>query len=289
MTMTKLKSKLLSILLIISILIAPLVSIDTKAANDYYLYKGNVLVNSFIYDGPSYQCNRIGSVNSGKEIKVYQDVVNWAEGETFRVVKYNGIWGYVPYYNVVQIEQDTTKKVSASNVNTYGFISLEGNLRKGSYEELLNSYLLLPNYIRSMFQIEGFTLRMTENDVQYEAYGPQGYGGTLRAVFDYEVKKLWTNDENARYIVHEMGHYVNDRLGMFSQRPENKKIYETECLKTSLYSKQNANEYYAECFDMYFRCPSLLKGLSPLSYDMIERSLNEFYNIASGILPKELL
>ena len=86
-----------------------------------------------------------------------------------------------------------------------------------------------------------------------------------------------------------MGHYVNDRLNMFSNRPENKKLFETEGKKVSLYAINGANEYYAECFDMYFRCPTLLMELSPESYKMIESSLVEFYTLASTLLPKELL
>lgn len=256
---------------------------------NWFLYKGKVLANSFVYDGPTYKSNRIGSVNRGEILEVYQDVVNWEEQETFRVVIYKGNWGYVPYYNVEVTDIYNNKTINSNKINAYGFISLEGNLKNESYKDLILTYMLIPNYIRSLFQIEGFTLRMTEKDVQYEVYGDEGYDGVLRAVFDYDVKKLWINDENVRYVLHEVGHYVNDRLRMFAQRPENKKIYKTESLKTSLYSKQNVNEYYAECFDMYFRCPSLLKFLSPLSYEMVEKSLNEFYDIAKNTLPKELL
>lgn len=257
--------------------------------NEFYLYKGITTCKTPICDKPSFYSTVIDVLEPNTPVKVYQAVANWDEGSSYKIIKYKDKWGFVPFYDIENIDM-YKKTISANKIKTYNFISLEGKLKKGSYEDLLKSYLLLPNYVRSMFQIEGFTLRMTENDVQYEAYGPNGYSaGKLHAVFDYEVKKMWTNDENPRYIVHEMGHYVNDRLGMFVNKPEYKQLFKTEGAKISVYSNSNINEYYAECFDMYFRCPTLLIQLSPASYNMIEKSLSEFYNLASKLLPPELL
>lgn len=280
--------RLITLLVIISIISIP---INTMAkSNEYYIYTGVTNNKTVVYEKPTVGSNIVGTLKKGTQLKIYKEVVNWDEQFSFKVIKYNGKWGYVPYYDILNTDLSYRKRVNSSEIQAYLFISLEGNIIDNSYKELLNTYLLLPNYIRSMFQIEGNIIRMTEQDVQWEAYGKEGYKpGGLKAAYDYEIKKLFINDENPRDLVHEIGHYINDRLNMFSNRPENKKLFETEGKKVSLYAINGANEYYAECFDMYFRCPTLLMELSPESYTMIERSLSEFYNLASTLLPKELL
>ena len=286
--MKKVIRRITIILLVLSIVFIP---IDICAKNnEYYIYTGITNNITVVYEKPTMGSNIVGTLKQGTQLRIYKEVVNWDEQFSFKVIKYNGKWGYVPYYDILNTDLSYRKRVNSSEIQAYPFISLEGNIIDNSYKELLNTYLLLPNYIRSMFQIEGNIIRMTEQDVQWEAYGKEGYKpGGLKAAYDYEIKKLFINDENPRDLVHEMGHYVNDRLNMFSNRPENKKLFETEGKKVSLYAINGANEYYAECFDMYFRCPTLLMELSPESYSMIERSLTEFYNLASTLLPEELL
>ena len=89
---------------------------------------------------------------------------------------------------------------------------------------------------------------------------------------------LYVNDEWPGAVVHEMGHYVNDTLGMFSSLAENRKLYETEAGKISSYAKENDREYFAEVFRLYVTEPQLLRLISPSSYQMAQNAVLCFEN-----------
>lgn len=59
---------------------------------------------------------------------------------------------------------------------------------------------------------------------------------------------LYVNDEWPEKIVHEMGHFVNDYLKMYSSLPENRELYRNECSKISYYAEVNEREFFAEAF-----------------------------------------
>ena len=140
----------------------------------------------------------------------------------------------------------------------------------------MESYMSIPESIRFRFEAEGFRIRMTEWDITKEAYTPYGgyHGaGKVRAAFDFERKMLYVNDEWPGAVIHEMGHYVNDTLGMFSNRGENRMLYETEAGKISSYAEKNEREYFAEVFRLYVTEPQLLRLISPTSYQMAQSAI----------------
>lgn len=51
------------------------------------------------------------------------------------------------------------------------------------------------------------------------------------------------NDEWPMEIVHEMGHFVNDYLNMYSSLPENKVLFYNESDKISIYAETNDREF----------------------------------------------
>ena len=118
---------------------------------------------------------------------------------------------------------------------------------------------------------------MTERDVVEEAYAPYGgYRGIgrIKAVTDYERKMIYVNDEWPNAVIHEMGHFLNNSLGMYSSRPENRELFYREAGKISLYAKSNDREYFAEAFRLYVTEPQLLRMISPESYALVERAVN---------------
>ena len=132
------------------------------------------------------------------------------------------------------------------------------------------------------FENGGFLIKMTEWDVAEEAYEP--YGGYLgigriKAVTDYERKMIYVNDEWPNAVIHEMGHYVNDALGMYSSRPENRKLFRKEAGKISLYAQSNDREYFAEAFRLYITEPVLLQMISPESFAMVERAASSIASV----------
>lgn len=161
----------------------------------------------------------------------------------------------------------------------WSVLETEGQLYGRSAELLMESYMSFPENIRFRFEAEGFRIRMTEWDITEEAYAPYGgyHGaGKIRAAFDFERKMLYVNDEWPGAVVHEMGHYVNDTLEMFSSRKENRELYETEAANISSYAKENDREYFAEAFRLYVTEPQLLLQIAPSSYQMVEKAIYLF-------------
>ncbi len=184
----------------------------------------------------------------------------------------NGQYAYLSnrdlYIDATYEKHYGKKKACRENWNV---LETGGQLYCHSAELLMESYLSIPEVIRLRFETEGFRIRMTEWDITEEAYAPYGgYHGTgkVRAVFDYERKMLYVNDEWPGTVVHEMGHYVNDTLGLYSSQPENRKRYESEAAKISSYAEENEREYFAEVFRLYITEPRLLELISPASYLM---------------------
>lgn len=189
--------------------------------------------------------------------------------------------GYVPYQGCFQkdCELDTSQTVPGSSIAAPGYMSLDGDLLRGSFEVMQSCYTQIPEMVRRRFESEGFVIRMTGYDITDAAYGPYGGfagWGTLQAVFDYERKLLFLNDEYPSNVVHEMGHFVNDRLDMYSGRTANKELYAKEAAMVSDYAMENDREYFAEVFRLYVTNPEELRILSPLSYGMMEQALAEF-------------
>ena len=233
---------------------------------------------AFINSSNSVSSSRIGSANTGDTYDMYGWVADEATGVTYFRIKYGNTFAYINDFSCEFVDMYNGDFIPSETIETVSFVSLDGNIRKQSYTDLIDTYLLLPSYVREMFQIDGFTIRMTEKYIEEEAYRgyPSWKGNKLNGVFDYERKMLYLNDENARYILHEMGHYVNNKLGGFSNRQENNELFLTESNKISLYAKEKSSEYFSECFDMYFRSPKILKDVSIQSYNMVERALYEF-------------
>ena len=80
----------------------------------------------------------------------------------------------------------------------WNVLETEGRLYGRSAELLMECYMSIPEIIRSRFEKEGFWIRMTECDITEEAYAPYGgyhSTGKVRAVFDFERKMLYVNDE----------------------------------------------------------------------------------------------
>ena len=94
---------------------------------------------------------------------------------------------------------------------------------------------------------------------------------------DYEQKKLYVNDEFPNAIIHEIGHFVNDYLHMYSSKPENKQLFYSEASKLSSYAETNDREFFAEAFRLYIAEPQILELVSPDSYDMVNTAIRYFH------------
>lgn len=91
-------------------------------------------------------------------------------------------------------------------------------------------------------------------------------------------------------FMHEIGHYVDRKVGYVSDSTEFKNIFNSEKSKykgfysdwnldNGNYARTNASEYFAECFrDYYFSASSRskLKANCPKSYSFVQKTINKF-------------
>lgn len=232
------------------------------------------------YSGPSEELNTGYIIPEGTELLAISDILT-PDNKFYYLTKVNDTYGYVQRFVCNSTKDLPDSFVDSSKIQVESPIVLGGNIYNGSYEELLKYYKMIPEKIRTQYEQEGFIVKMTEWPIVDEAYAPYGGFtgiGTVTACFDYELKKLLVNDENPMDVIHEMGHYVNDRLNIMG-RVHNKELFNTEAARISCYATQNPNEYFAECFDLYIRCPEALKIISPSSYVMINESVYEMENL----------
>lgn len=197
----------------------------------------------------------------------------------FVLITHNGQYAYV---HGSAVTFDKAYKYLGDRLpynSPYSILITEGNLYKQAPYTLMQAYLAVPEMVRNTFESSGFHIKMTEWDVQQEAYAPYGgyHGyGQIQAVLDYEKKILFVNDEYPNSIIHEMGHFVNDYLHLYSSYPENKKVYCSEASKISSYAETNDREFFAEAFRLYITDPQILKLISPDTYNMVDASIALF-------------
>ncbi len=113
-------------------------------------------------------------------------------------------------------------------ISQYKVLITEGNLYENSVDILMSVYSAAPLPIRTVFEEKRFLIKMTECDITKEAY--EEYGrycgiGRIQAVLDYVKRTLYVNDEYPNAVIHEMRHFVNGYLHIYSNRKENKKNF----------------------------------------------------------------
>lgn len=236
-----------------------------------------IAVETQMYAAADLAADRLGKTAAGTKVEIISIL------KDFTLIKQDGIYAYVPC-GAVRIDVDYRERYGEKTpgFNSEGVLLMEGNLYEDSKEQLMRAYRLIPENIRTAFEKNGFRIKMTEWDVAEEAYSPYGgyHGfGRVKAVMDYERKIIYVNDEWPNAILHEMGHYVNDSLGMYSSRPENREIFQKEAAKISSYAQSNDREYFAEVFRLYVTEPALLEMISPESFILVESGMKKFGKI----------
>ena len=233
--------------------------------------RGVVTAEAQMYAAADDEADRLGKIAEGTEVEVVSIL------SEFVLIKESGRYAYIPR-RALSMNADYSRlygqKKPCSSAEP--MLIVEGNLYENAVPLLLQAYGMIPEKIRTAFERDGFRIKMTEWDVAQEAYEPYGgYRGIgrIKAVTDYERKMIYINDEWPNAIIHEMGHYVNDSLGMYSSRPENLELFRREAGKISLYAQSNDREYFAEAFRLYITEPMLLWMISPKSFEMIDKTL----------------
>lgn len=234
--------------------------------------KGVIISGTRLYAAADYEADDLGEIGPGTKVDVLSVL------SEFILIKENGRYAYIPC-KALYIDADYEKHYGEKKgyISTHPALVTEGKLFENAAETLLQAYHRIPQKIRTAFESRGFLIKMTEQDVAEEAYAPYGgyHGiGRIKAVTDYERKMIYVNDEWPNAVIHEMGHFLNNSLGMYSSRPENRELFYREAGKISLYAKSNDREYFAEAFRLYVTEPQLLRMISPGSYTLVEKAVN---------------
>lgn len=236
-----------------------------------------------VYSQPSGFSPVLGVIEAGETFSVSRmietDGLTLSESRTlyglkdgFAITEYNGTAGYVPvmglYLDADWPDYDAVEKKV--------FVNIQEGVPDETYDQMMHYYNMVPEWIRARFESKGFIIRLT-NDIETEAYAPYGgYSGwqKIDGVFDYELKILYVSAECPSAVSHEMGHFVNDELSMFSSR--NRSVYESESAKISTYAETNDREFFGEVFALYVTSPQTLLSVSPASYAYVEQALAEY-------------
>lgn len=244
-------------------------TIDVRA--EELLNQGIVVHDTLMYATANDKAACMGTVGKGSRVEIISVLSH------FILIKYGDIYAYLPFPDI-QLDTDYEKRLGhpIPYISPHEILVTEGRIHERAPDIMMKAYLKVPEKVRRVFEEQGFRIKMTEWDVTEEAYAPYGgYQGIgkVKAVLDYERKMLYINDEWPEEIVHEMGHFVNDYLRMYSSLPENRELYLTECGKISYYAEENEREFFAEAYRLYVFEPTLLQVISPKIFFMVDKAI----------------
>ena len=109
-------------------------------------------------------------------------------------------------------------------------------------------------------------------------------------VYSASTKTIQVKKNIDHILMHEIGHYVDQKSGKVSDSTEFKNIFNSEKSKykgfysdwnldSGNYARTSTSDYFAECFrDYYFSANSRskLKANCPKSYSFIQKTINKF-------------
>lgn len=233
---------------------------------------GIITSDTQLYTAASRDAACIGSIKKGNRVDIVSAL------SCYILIRHDNLYAYVPASSICFVLNHDYREKMLPYTSPYKFLVTEGNLYEKAADTLMQAYFAIPEKIRNVFEQKGFLIKITEWDITEEAYAPYGgYNGTgtIKAVLDYEQKKLYVNDEFPTAIIHEIGHFVNNYLHI-SSRPENQQLFYTEASKISSYAETNDREFFAEAFRLYISVPQILALVSPDSYDMVNTAIRQF-------------
>lgn len=158
--------------------------------------------------------------------------------------------------------------VSAKSAkNELGFVQLIGDVSQSKYDTAISNYCKIPENVRERFQLDGWTLTITTENLEDTWFA--GWGIPVASGYDYLLKeiRLENTKNGVNAVVHEMGHFVDYKLGFISNSEDWQNIWKTEY--TTKYGNSSSLEGFAESFEHTFMYGEKYKKTHPLSYVFI--------------------
>lgn len=172
---------------------------------------------------------------------------------------------------------DLRSKIEGDHRPTISLAQTDGVVDKHLIDETNWELEKLPETMLQAFQDDGWTIFVTDRDLNQEMYDNK-YQNVLGSA-NWTKKQIHIEDyEEAVQIatLHEMGHWLDWHCNTISQTERFKKIYQKE--KKTLtdtfpgYVAENEKEFFAEGFYQYIERPATLQKYVPELYRYIEQT-----------------
>lgn len=167
----------------------------------------------------------------------------------------------------------TSFPAEAATMSEYSFVDVIGDVSEANYNRMMTNYCEIPENVREAYQLDGWHLSISTEHLEDTWFAGWGYNA-IASGYDSAIKEIRVeNTKNgANAVAHEIGHYVDGKLGYISGTEEWKNIWEKET--TSHYGATSAPEGFAEAFEQSIYNPKSYSKRCPQSYQFITEHLN---------------
>lgn len=162
----------------------------------------------------------------------------------------------------------TPISVKAAAVSEYSFVDVIGEVSETNYNRLMKNYCKIPENVREAYQLDGWRLSISTEHLEDTWFAGWGYSA-IASGYDDSIKEIRVEDtkNGTNAVAHEIGHYVDGKLGYISNTDEWQDIWKQEI--TSKYGKISPLEGFAEAFEQTIYNPVTYKKKCPQSYQFI--------------------
>lgn len=158
---------------------------------------------------------------------------------------------------------------------TYIQCQRDGNVDDGIVEIVNQQLSLLPANIHNMFTNDGWSVYVTDKNIDQTYY--DGQYGKVMATTNYDEKRILIESRlDAAYEspIHEIGHWFDLFMGLVTEMPEFDAIYAAESATfIASYGSdcvRDKMEFFAEGFWQYIADPGRLLAVCPNLYQFIK-------------------
>lgn len=160
----------------------------------------------------------------------------------------------------------------AAATSEYSFVDVIGDVSETNYNWMMANYCKIPENVREAYQLDGWCLSISTEHLEDTWFAGWGYSA-IASGYDSAIKEIRVEDtkNGSNAVVHEIGHYVDGKLGYISGTEEWKNIWEKET--TSRYGATSALEGFAEAFEQSIYNPKSYSKKCPQSYQFITQHM----------------
>lgn len=160
---------------------------------------------------------------------------------------------------------ESTPVMAKTATTDLDFVQIIGDVSETNYNRAITNYCKVPENVRESFQINGWTLSISTENLEDTWFAGMGYTAVASG-YDSALKeiRLENTKNGTNAVIHEIGHYVDGQLGYISNTDEWKQIWTAEY--TTRYGSTSPLEGFAESFEQTILHGTSYAKTHPLSY-----------------------